>query len=90
MQSRGGSELAPTLACPTAMEITGKVVGLDEQSFELADDADERHRFSVALDAYLEAGELRELQQEGARVVVIAHADMPGLPVAYRVFRAPH
>ena len=71
------------------MEITGRVVGLNEQYFELLDDANQRHRFAVAMDAYLEAGELAKLREEGTRVVVVAHADMPGLPVAYRVFEAP-
>lgn len=71
------------------MEITGRVVRLSELHFELLDDANERHCFAVAPDAYLEAGELSKLREEGTRVVVIAHADMPAFPVAYRVFQAP-
>jgi len=70
------------------MEITGRVVGLGETHFELADEADHRHRFGVAMDVQLEAGELARLEREGTRVVVVYDDNTPE-PVAYRVFAAP-
>lgn len=71
------------------MEVTGRIVKTNEHYFEVADDRDRHHRFAVALDATLPAGELAQLARDGTRVLVIAHDDMPDLPVAYHVLRAP-
>ena len=71
------------------MEITGRVVKLDELHFEVADDADNRHRFAIAMDAVMEAGELRQLERDRTRVVVVYDEDTPDIAVAHRVFPAP-
>lgn len=71
------------------MEVTGQVVRLDELHFELADDANKRHRFAIAMDALLDAGDLAQLERDGTRVVVVYDEDTPDIPVAHRVFRAP-
>lgn len=69
-------------------EKIGKVVKLGELHFELADDANNRHRFAIAMDASLDAGDLPRLERDGTRVVVVYDEDTPNIAVAHRVFRA--
>ena len=74
---------------PANQSITGVVTRLEDEAFELADDAGNRHVFVVAMDISLEAGELPRLQREGARVVVEYDDETPEAHVAHRVFNAP-
>ena len=71
------------------MELTGRVVKLDELHFEVADDANQRHRFAIAMDAVIEAGGLPRLERDRTRVVVVYDEDTADIAVAHRVFPAP-
>ena len=70
------------------MEITGRIVQLNELGFELVDDSNHRHSFGVAMDAIFQAGDLHHLEHDGTRVVVVYDPDTPEIPVAYGMFRA--
>ncbi len=67
--------------------VTGVVTQVGDERFELADDADRRHVFMLALDASVEGGQLRDLQRERTRVIVDYDEDTPGdvVRVAHRV-----
>jgi hypothetical protein len=69
--------------------MTGVLTVVQEESFRLSDDSNHSHRFTLALDASLEAGQLRQLSRSGARVTV-QYDDVPDeiTHVARRVFAA--
>lgn len=71
--------------------VTGVVIAVAGERFELLDDARRRHVFMPAMDASLEAGELPDLQRRGSRVTVEYDEDLPEgeVRVAHRVLAAP-
>lgn len=74
---------------PANQSITGVVMRIAGEEFELADDAGNRHVFHVAMDISLEAGALPDLQRDGRRVAVDYDDETPSGHVAHRVFAAP-
>ena len=66
--------------------MTGKIVKLEGLHFELADDAGKRQTFGVAMDAVVDSADLPRFKSDGTRVVVIYDEEVPGPPVAHRVY----
>ena len=69
--------------------ISGVVTEVSGERFELADEANRRHVFMLAMDASLEAGELPQLRRDGTRVTIDYDDDTPDTHIAHRVFAAP-